>query len=541
MECVGNHLRPFRLVLTVLLLVAETPMVARAVQSGEGALQAQPGAPPTQGARGGGRPNLLKPSADVYQAACAGCHGGADGSVGRAPALLDEKVLDTLSDADITRIVRHGVPNSDMMAFGPQAVSDDQLFNLVFYLRSQAAVTRTKVQVVVDPDGAVIQSEKQKFKIEVLSRGLTTPWGMAFLPGGRLLITERPGRIRIYDNGKLSEPLKNTPAARVQQDGGYLDISVDPNYAGNGWIYLAYSEVQPGWTPPPPGSAPPAADSAGPRYNQGPPIPANTVIVRGRISKDNEWTDQQILFRSPEKLYSTRGEHYGCRFAWDKQGHLFFTLGERGNMANAQDLSGMNSLGKIHRINADGSVPKDNPFVGKPDTDPTIWSYGHRNPQGLAFDPVTGDLWESEHGPIGGDEINLIKPGHNYGWGVVTMGIQPGITEHEHAGMDQPIVYYNPSFAPAGITFYTGNKYPAWKNTSLFVGFLVGQQLRRLEISGDKVTHQEVLFSQYGRVRDIIQGPDGYLYILLQEPTGVNGISLSADTPGRLIRLMPVS
>jgi glucose/arabinose dehydrogenase len=396
------------------------------------------------------------------------------------------------------------------------------------------------VQFVADPNGVVVNSEKQTFKIELLSKDLVTPFGMAFLPDGRILITERPGRIRIYDKGQLSEPVKNTPKARVQQDGGYLDISVHPDFAKNGWVYLSFSEVQPGWMPPALGSGPKPDPNAPPvRLGQGPAIPANTVVVRGKI-KNNEWVEQQVIFRSPEALYSTRGEHYGSRFAWDKQHHLFFTLGERGNMVNAQTLTDKNSLGKIHRINDDGSVPKDNPFVNTPGSDPTVWSYGHRNPEGLAFNPVDGKLWESEHGPVGGDEINIIEPGKNYGWGVISMGLQPGITEQSHPGMEQPVVYYTPSAAPAQIAFYSGNKYPRWKN-SLFVGFLVGQQLRRLEISGDKVTHQEVVFQQFGRVRDVLQGPDGYLYLLLQEPTGVNGIPLSADTPGRLVRLLPAS
>jgi aldose sugar dehydrogenase len=166
---------------------------------------------------------------------------------------------------------------------------------------------------------------------------------------------------------------------------------------------------------------------------------------------------------------------------------------------------------------------------------PTIWSYGHRNPQGLAWDPVTGKLWESEHGPQGGDEINIIEPGHNYGWGVITMGIQPGMTERAHEGMEQPIVYFTPSIAPSGMVFYTGTKYPAWKN-DLFVSALAGQQLRRLEVSGDKVTHQEQVFNQFGRVHDVIIGPDGYLYVTLQLP----GQSMSQSTPGMIARLIPV-
>jgi glucose/arabinose dehydrogenase len=218
---------------------------------------------------------------------------------------------------------------------------------------------------------------------------------------------------------------------------------------------------------------------------------------------------------------------------FDKEGHLFYSIGERGVIEHSQDLS--SPLGKIHRVNDDGSVPKDNPFVGKTGALPTIWSYGHRNPQGLAWDPVSGALWESEHGPQGGDEINVIERGKNYGWGVITMGVQPGITKRAEAGMEQPIVYYTPTIAPSGIVFYSGTQYPAWKN-NLFVSALAGQQLRRLEISGRTVTHQEVLFNQFGRVHDVIQGPDGYLYVTLQLP----GQVMSASTPGMVARLVPV-
>jgi aldose sugar dehydrogenase len=262
------------------------------------------------------------------------------------------------------------------------------------------------------------------------------------------------------------------------------------------------------------------------------------VIVRGKISKNNEWTDQQVIFRAKPELYTTSGAHFGCRMIFDRQGHLFYTLGERGALANAQDLS--SPLGKIHRVNDDGSAPKDNPFVSTPGAVATIWSYGHRNPQGLAWDPATGKLWSSEHGPGGGDEVNIIERGHNYGWGVVTKGTQKEITKTSEPGMDEPIVFYTPSIGPSGIAFYTGNRYPRWRNTSLFLSALVGQKLIRLEIAGDKVAKQETIFDQLGRVRDIAQGPDGYFYIATQAPTGAGtGLSLSAGTAGMLIRLMP--
>ena len=262
-----------------------------------------------------------------------------------------------------------------------------------------------------------------------------------------------------------------------------------------------------------------------------------TVMIRGRLNANNEWVDTQTLFRAPASLYTSSVIHYGSRFLFDGKGHLYFTLGERGEMTNAQDLA--TPLGKIHRVNDDGSIPADNPFVHTRGAIPSIWTLGHRNPQGLAIDPVTGLLWESEHGPTGGDEINLIEKGKNYGWGVVTMGVQPGITRRSEAGMVQPVVYYTPAIAPSGILFYTGDRYPAWKN-NLFVTGLVGQSLRRLEIKGRQVVSQEVLFQQFGRVRAVATGPDGLLYVLLQDPTGPGtNVGLSAATPGRLVRLVP--
>jgi glucose/arabinose dehydrogenase len=366
---------------------------------------------------------------------------------------------------------------------------------------------------------------------------------MAFLPDGRLLITERNGTLRLLDlkTSKLSDPVTGIPKAHVQQDGGLLDVIVHPEYAKNGWIYLSYAEDQPGYVappPPPPGAPAPEPPAGGRGGRGGPPqVPSMTVVVRGKINAKNEWTDQQFLFRVAPELYTTAGAHYGTRFLFDKQNHLFFTMGERGQQTNAQDLT--KPLGKIHRFNDDGSIPKDNPFVNTAGAVGSIWTYGHRNPEGLAFDPVSGKLWESEHGPNGGDEINIIEKGHNYGWGVASRGIQAGITKSSEPGMDDPITYYTPAVAPASIAFYTGTKYPAWKNTSLFVGTLVGQKLLRLELEGDKIVKQETVFNQFGRVRVVLQGPDGLLYLALQSPTGITGVPLSAATPGMIVRLVP--
>lgn len=498
--------------------------------------QGERGTAPAGGsAQGRGRGNQ---TATMFTEMCAGCHGtGVAG--GRAPSLFDDTWNRGSDDDSIARNIENGVSGTEMAPF-KAALTEPQIWQLVAYIRNQAATLKGKPEYVPDPDGKVIRSAKQALRIEVLARDIETPWGLAFLPDGRLLVTERPGRMKIIKKGKTApESVKGLPKVWEKQDGGLLDVEVHPQYSRNGWIYLSYTETVPGYTPPPPPPAdapqpePPAAARGG-RGRGGPPDPPSmTVIVRGKISKDNEWTDQQVIFRAPSELYAPLNFHYGSRFIFDRQGHLFFSLGDHGTMADAQDLS--KATGKIHRVNDDGSAPKDNPFAGKDGALASIWTLGHRNPQGLAWDPVTGKLWESEHGPQGGDEINLIEPGHNYGWGVITNGVQPGITKRAQEGMESPIVYYTPTIAPSGIVFYTGKRYPNWKN-NLFVSALAGQQLRRLEIKGDKVVDQEVVFNQFGRVHDVIQGPDGYLYVTLQLP----GQVMSASTPGMVARLIPV-
>ncbi len=513
------------------------PATAQGQNQGENRDQSQAQQAGGRGGRGRGGFRRVDPAQQLYTEQCSDCH-GVDLAGGRAPSLFDQKWLATVSDQEIVDGIENGVDNTEMEGFKGQ-LTDDQIWSLVQYVRNEAGNLTPKPAFVPDPSNKVVKSEVQTFKIDVVADGLQTPWGLSFLPDGRLLVTERDGRLRIIDkDGKLDpDPVKGTPKVWVRQDAGMLDVAVGPNYAQDGWIYLSYAEVVPGYTPPPPGAPAPTPPSRGFGRGGPPSPPSATVIVRGKLNAKNEWTDQQMLFRADPSLYTTSGAHYGSRFLFDKNGHVFFSLGERGDMTNAQKLT--TPLGKIHRINLDGTIPSDNPFYNTPGAVKSIWSYGHRNPQGLAWGPETGLLWESEHGPNAGDEINIIEKGHDYGWGVVSMGRQPGITKQHAPGMDDPITYYIPTIAPSGIGFYTGDKYPNWKN-NLFVCGLAGQQLRRLVIDGRKVTHQEVVFEQFGRVRDVTTGPDGLLYILLQNPTGAGtGLSLSASTPGRVVRLIP--
>lgn len=504
---------------------------AGALALGSALLLAQAPAPPpaaNPGGFGGGR-ELQRLTGQRFEENCSGCH-GAPGTVGRAPNLFDQRLLSGRSDEELFRTIKAGIEGAEMPPFG-EVLPDDQIWQLIAWLRLEADNAQPRPQFVADPDGAEIASEAQKFRIKVVARGLETPWGLAALPDGRLLVTERPGRLRIIDRkGRLlPQPVAGTPVVWERQDAGLMDVAIDPDYARTGWVYLSLVELKPGYQLPPPPVLKPG--------ERPPNHPSMTVIVRGRINRKGAWVDQQVLFRAPLDRYTPSGVHYGSRLAFDPQGRLLFSIGERGDMKNAQDLG--TPLGKLHRINRDGTIPADNPFAGKAGAIPSILSYGHRNPQGLAHD-AAGRLWESEHGPSGGDEINLITPGANYGWGVVSMGIQPGIGAREAPGMVSPVAYYTPTIAPSGIMIYRGNRYPGWAG-NLFVAALSGQQLRRLVLDGGRITHQEVLFKSYGRVRAVTSDAQGQILALVQQPTGQGtGQPLSASTPGLVIKLEPI-
>lgn len=348
----------------------------------------------------------------------------------------------------------------------------------------------------------VIETERGPLRVTVLAEGLEHPWGMAFLPDGRMLVTERPGRLRIVAaDGSLSAPLAGVPAVRAVGQGGLLGVALDPQFAENRLVYLSYAE---------PGDG----DESG------------TAVARGRLT--GAGLDQvEVLFRQVPKVDSKH--HYGSRLVFGRDGRLFITLGDRGNQRDGvQDLS--KHIGKVLRIERDGSVPADNPFVGREGARPEVYSYGHRNIQGAALHPVTGELWTHEHGPRGGDEVNVTRAGLNYGWPVITYGREyhgPAIGEGtEKAGMEQPLHYWVPSIAPSGMAFYTAEAIPGWRG-NLLVGALASQQLARLELSpDDKVVHEERI--PIGeRVRDVVQGPDGAVYLLTDTGTASRILRLS--------------
>ena len=464
-------------------------------------------------------PALLQTRAhEIYSTTCSGCHGVSLQPGARAPSLFTQDYLGSRSDDQIVTAISDGPTGTPNHNF-KNLFSPDEISQMPAYLRIRGGILKGRPGPVPDITGQVFHSQKETFKVETLVKGLDQPWGMAFLPDGRMIFTERAGRLRFMDrDGHISDPVKGTPDVVVRQDGGLLDVALHPDFAHNGWIYLSYTTTPPGY-------------QIQPRELIGRNLaaPTMTYIVRGRVNARNEWVDQQTLFQPPADSYHTSADHYGSRFLFDNKGHVFWSMGERHDMQMSQNLS--SPLGKIHRINDDGTVPKDNPFAATPGALPDIWTYGHRNPEGLAFDPATGILWETEHGPTGGDEVNIIEPGKDYGWGVASMGLEPGVNRLHAPGMTDPVTWYNPSIGPSGITFYTGDKFPAWKG-NLFITGMVGEKLIRMQISGRQILSQEDVISGYGRVRDVLTGPDGDLYVLLQNMNGdMKG--------GSIIRLVP--
>lgn len=338
-------------------------------------------------------------------------------------------------------------------------------------------------------------SGETKVAITTFASGLEHPWSLAFLPDGRMLVTERPGRLRIVArDGALSQPLAGVPAVDAEGQGGLLDVVLDPRFAENSTIYLSYAEPGPDGT-------------------------NGTAVARARLD-GAQLADLKVIFRQQPKIRSNH--HFGSRLVFARDGNLFVTTGERNSERDkAQDLGA--HIGKIARITPDGGVPADNPFAGREDALPEIWSYGHRNVQGAALHPVTGELWTHEHGPRGGDEINIARAGRNYGWPVITYGREysgPAIGEGTaKEGMEQPVQYWVPSIGPSGMAFHDGRGHPAWKD-QLFVGALAAAQLVRLAVEPDgKVLHEERI-GIGKRVRDVREGPDGALYLVTDEDAG---------------------
>jgi glucose/arabinose dehydrogenase len=334
-----------------------------------------------------------------------------------------------------------------------------------------------------------LEDSTQSYEYQLVTKGVDIPWGMTWLDNKTILVSDRKGELRVISKGMLlNEKVTGLPDLRAQGQGGLLDVAVDPNYADNNIIYFSYSGLE--------------GEGDG----------AHTSVMRAKL-QNLKLTEQTVIFEGGPN--TTKGQHYGSRLTFDKQGYLYISSGDRGDRdVNPQRLD--RDAGKIHRINRNGSIPKDNPFVGQEGANPSIYSYGHRNPQGMAMHPVTGDIWTHEHGPKGGDEINIILKGANYGWPIISYGVNysgSSFTElTEKEGMQQPDWYWTPSIAPSGMTFVTSDVYPDWKG-KIIVGSLKFAYLVALELEGDKVLSQEILFPGIGRVRNVVQGADGYIYV----------------------------
>ena len=364
-----------------------------------------------------------------------------------------------------------------------------------------AALLLTACAAEAQP-GQTQSSQHHDYRYVNVVEGLEHPWGMAFLPDGDILITERPGRLRIVRAGTLDrEPIDGVPAVHARGQGGLLDVAVHPDFASNRFVYLSYSR--------------PGEDGT-----------ATTAVVRGRL-EGNALTDVEDIIEA--RAWRDAGQHFGSRFAFDRDGYLYISIGERGEMQAAQDLS--NHQGTVLRLHDDGRGPAVNPFIGRAGALPEIFTYGNRSPQGLTVHPETGELWETEHGPRGGDEINVLRAGANYGWPLITYGINydgsPITDIQSKEGMEQPLNYWVPSIATSGIAIYSGDRFPNWQG-DVFVGGLAGQHLARVRFDENRrKVEEEKLLEGIGRVRDVRSGPDGYIYLLID----------AADAP--LIRLEP--
>jgi glucose/arabinose dehydrogenase len=358
------------------------------------------------------------------------------------------------------------------------------------------------IAIVIAPAHAqAVQSDKHAFRVVTLVRGLQNPWSMAFLPDGRMLVTEREGRLRIVSKDfKLDpKPVEGLPEIVATGQGGLFDVAIHPQYAQNGWIYWAYNAPGPGgW---------------------------GTTLARGKLISDaNNYrmTEVQLLFSMEPKTRS--GQHFGGRIVFDGKGIVYLTLGDRGDKPRAQKLD--DHAGSVIRLHDDGRVPADNPFVNRAGAKPEKFTLGNRNMQGAALHPQTAELWTHEHGPQGGDEINVMRAGRNYGWPVISYGVNYGIGTkigegNAKPGMEQPLHYWVPSIAPSGMAFYTGDKFPNWKG-NLLVGALRDEMLVRLELNGEKIVREErLLKGQIGRIRDVRVGSDGFVYLLTDERDGV--------------------
>ncbi len=430
-----------------------------------------------------------------YEEYCAGCHGK------NREHFVDRTWLWGESREEVFASIKYG-NNDDGMPGYDTTFTDAEIYELVDFILSAEAIKMSDIGRKKTPNKGITSGDLN-FRLDTLATGLDNPWGLEFLPNGDILISELSGVLYRLSADKLTK-IKGVPAVRYRNQGGLSDLKLHPNYAENGWLYISFSKPNPANT-----------------------SEATTAVVRAKLS-GNQLTDIQEIFVA--KPYVTTTRHYGARMEFDREGFLYISVGDRG-MRDELPQSLDNHCGKVHRIYDDGRIPKDNPFVNNPEAIPSIWSYGHRNPQGMALHPSTGDLWTHEHGPRGGDEINLVEKGLNYGWPIISYGINysgtrfTDITEKE--GMEQPVLYWVPSIAPCGMDFVRDEKYGAWQG-DILAGSLRFEYLHRCVMEGNRVVREEKLLEDIGRVRVIKSAPDGFIYV-------------GVETPGAVYRIVPES
>ncbi len=434
-----------------------------------------------------------KSTRELYLQHCASCHGE---NLDRFAA---RQWVYGNSVKEVSSTIKNGRPPIGMPGYA-KVMNDEQIAAMAKYMIDEVAKVPAN-----EPSpfkvGDVVTSADFSFVLkEVAGENLIIPWGMAFLPNGDMLVTEKSGSLYQVSKGKMTK-IQGLPKITVKGQGGLMDVLVHPKFKTNNLIYISYAEAE--------------------AVNE-----LNTSIAKAELRNGKLVNLKRIVHALPN---SNAGVHYGCRMFFDKKGYLFFGIGERGKKPNAQDLT--NYCGKIHRIHDDGSIPSDNPFVDTLGAVGSIWSYGHRNPQGLWYDKKNDMIWENEHGPKGGDELNLIKKGKNYGWPVITFGVDydGSIISPDTAkvGMEQPVFYWIPSIAPSSLTRVTSPIYKGWQGDFLS-GSLSFDSLDRLIMKGDKVVGREKLLPKIGRVRNVVQGPDGYIYIAVEKS-------------GKIYKIVPVT
>ena len=438
----------------------------------------------------------VRTASENYSRFCASCHGD------QTEDFRQRQWLYGNSTNEIFEAIKSGYPDDGMPGYA-EALSDQEITELASFLLSESKKDKIVKQNEYLESSAVVRSEDLSFRIETVVDDLGIPWGIAFLPNGDMLIGEISGRLSRYRDGEALQEIKNAPKVVHRGQGGLMDIEIHPNFDQNQFIYLSYSKAE---------------------GNSG--RNATTVVERSRLV-DDALVDREVIFEALP--YSTKRHHFGSRLEFDQEGYLFVSVGDRGSRdENPQALD--NHCGKIHRIHDDGSIPDDNPFVNTPGAMKSIYSYGHRNPQGLVIDPATGTIWSNEHGPRGGDEVNIVEKGNNYGWPVISYGINysgtkfTDITHKE--GMEQPEHYWDPSIGVCGMAIVNSWRYPQWRG-DLFNGSLRFEYLARIKMDGQKIVGEEKLLEDIGRLRDVKMGRDGYLYVTVEDP-------------GRVLRIVPV-